>query len=295
MKLEGIYPPATTPFRNDEVDTVALQQNVARYMTTGLAGVVVLGSNGEAVHLTDAESVRVIAAARERVPRDRWLIAGAGHYSTSATIAAAREAARAGADAVLVKTPHYYKTQMTPDGFIRHFTAVADASPVPVLLYNAIMFTGVALTAATVTRLAEHPNIAGIKESAPEIASVADFVSMTPPGFQVLVGSAPTLYASLCVGAVGGIVALACVAPEMCVRLHALVKENRHREALELQRALTPLARTVTAVYGVGGLKAALDLAGYVGGEPRSPLARPDARGIETIKAQLMALQAIQG
>jgi 4-hydroxy-2-oxoglutarate aldolase len=294
MKLEGIYPPVTTPFKDDEVDTAALQRNIDRYMTTGLAGVVVLGSNGEAAHLTDAESVGIIAAARERVPRGRWLIAGAGHYATSATIAAAKDAGRAGADAVLVKTPSYYKSQMTPEAFIRHFTAVADASPVPVLLYNAVMFTGVALTPATVAKLAEHRNIVGIKESAPEIANVADFVSMTPPGFQVLVGSAPTLYASLCVGAVGGIVALACVVPDLFVRLHALVGEGRHREALDLQRKLTPLARSVTAVYGIGGLKAALDFAGYVGGAPRSPLARPNAQGIETIKAQLAELQTVQ-
>jgi 4-hydroxy-2-oxoglutarate aldolase len=293
MNLTGIFPPVTTPFKDGEVDTIALQQNLDRYMATGLAGIVVLGSNGEAPHLTDEEADRVVAAARERVPRGRPLIAGAGHYATSVTIAAVRAAARAGADVVLVKTPGYYKSQATPEFFIRYFTAVADASPVPVLLYNAIMFTGVALAPATTAKLAEHPNIIGIKETAPDIGAVADHVALTPPDFQVLVGSAPTLYASLCVGAVGGIVALACVLPDLCVRLHALVQEQRYHEALELQRRLTPLARSVTSVYGVGGLKAALDLAGFVGGEPRLPLVRPAPSGVETIKAQLAELQAV--
>jgi 4-hydroxy-2-oxoglutarate aldolase len=293
MDLSGIYPPVTTPFQDGAVDVGALKRNLDRYMATGVAGVVVLGSNGEAPHLTDEESYRVIAAARDCVPSGRRLIAGAGHYSTAVTIAAVRGAARAGADLVLVKTPGYYKTQMTGDAFMRHFTAVADASPVPVLLYNAVMFTGVSLAPPTVARLALHPNIAGIKESAPEIAQVADFVALTPPEFQVLVGSAPTLYASLCVGAVGGIVAVACVVPELCVRLHALARDGRYREALELQRRLTPLARSVSSVYGVGGLKAALDLQGYAGGEPRQPLARPSADGVETIKGQLAALAEV--
>jgi 4-hydroxy-2-oxoglutarate aldolase len=293
MDLHGIFPPITTPFIDGEVNAKGIASNVERYMKTGLAGVVALGSNGEAPLLTDEESYRVIAAARERVPSDRRLIAGAGVESTPGTVAAVRRAAQAGADVVLVRTPGYYKSQMTADVFVRHYTAVADASPVPVLLYSAIMFTGVSLPVAAAVTLAEHPNIIGVKESAPDLAQVADLVSQTKPGFQVLVGSAPTLYASLCVGAVGGIVALACVAPELTVKLYALVCERRYDEALALQRRLTPLARSVTAAFGVGGLKAALDLAGYAGGEPRAPLGRPSAQAIETIKAQLGAVEGI--
>ncbi len=293
MKLRGIYPPVTTPFKEDEVDTEALKRNVERYMKTGLAGIVVLGSNGEAPHLSEEEAVRVVQAARERVPNDKHLIAGAGHYSTKATIAAARDAARAGADAVLVKTPGFYKSQMTPEAFVRHFTAVADASPVPVILYGCVMFTGVSLDAETVAKLAEHPNIIGIKESAPEIGKVADYVSLTPPEFNVVVGSAPTLFASLAVGANGGIVAIACVLPDLCVRLYSLVTEGRWAEGLELQRRLTPLARSVTGVYGIGGLKAAMDMAGYVGGLPRLPLVPPSPEGIEIMKRQLAALAEV--
>jgi 4-hydroxy-2-oxoglutarate aldolase len=293
MDLHGIFPPVTTPFQNDEIDFPALRRNLQCYTTTRIRGVVMLGSNGEAPYLTDDEAYRVVAVARELVPATRPLIAGAGCESTPATIAAVARAADAGADVVLVRTPAYYKSQMTADVFIRHFTAVADASRVPVLLYDAPMFTGVTLPVAAVARLAEHPNIIGVKESAPDIALVADFVANTPRDFQVLVGSAPTLYPSLCVGAIGGIVALACVVPDLCVRLLTLVLEGRHDEAVLLQRQLTPLARSVTAVYGVGGLKVALDLAGYVGGHPRAPLGPASPQATDAIRAQFAALQEI--
>jgi 4-hydroxy-2-oxoglutarate aldolase len=291
MKISGIFPPITTPFDDrDEIDLVALAANVTRYMKTRLSGVVVLGSNGEAPMLTEDEGLRMVAAARTLVPRDRVLIAGAGEESTRATVASARALAAAGADAVLVRTPAYFKTQLTQDVLIRHFTAVADASPIPVIMYNATPFTGVSLLPPAVARLAEHPNIIGIKETMPDIAQVTELVAVTPPGFQVVVGSLPTLYASLCVGAVGGIVAGANVVPDLCVQLYDLVQQKRFAEALTLQRRLTPLARSVTAVYGPGGLKAAMDLAGFVGGNPRAPLPAASPQATDVIRKQLADL-----
>jgi 4-hydroxy-2-oxoglutarate aldolase len=293
MDLHGIFPPITTPFDRDEIDLGALRHNLKRWIASGIRGIVVLGSNGEAPYLNDSEAVRMVAAAREEVPAGRPLVAGAGRESTRETIAAVKSAAEAGADVVLVRTPFYFKSQMTSEVFVRHFTAVADASPVPVLLYDVPAFTGLTMQAAAVAILSEHPNIIGMKESGPDIALVTDLVGATPADFQVIVGSAPTLYASLCVGAVGGIIALACVVPDLCVRLYSLVQEGRHAEALELQRQLTPLARSVTSAYGVGGLKAAMDLAGYVGGDPRGPLGPVPAQGAEAIRAQLAALRAL--
>jgi 4-hydroxy-2-oxoglutarate aldolase len=294
MDLHGIFPPITTPFTDqEEVDYRALARNLQHYMTTRIHGVVALGSNGEAPYLAEDEAYRVVSTVREQVPGDRRLIAGAGCECTRETIAAVHRAADAGADVVLVRTPAYYRTQMSTDVFVRHFTAVADASRVPVLLYDAPMFTGVTLPVAAVATLAEHPNIIGLKESAADIGLVGDFAASTPREFQVLVGSAPTLYASLCVGAVGGIVALACVVPDLCVRLLSLVDEGRHAEALALQRQVTPLARAVTTTYGVGGLKAALDLAGYGGGRPRAPLPPATPQAIERIRAELGALQSL--
>lgn len=293
MDLHGIFPPICTPFDNDEIDYRGFAQNVQRWMTTRLQGLVVLGSNGEAPYVDNDEASRLIATAREHVPSDRRLIAGAGQESTRATIAAVGRAAQAGADAVLVRTPSYFKSQMTADVFIRHYTAVADASRVPVLLYDVPAFTGVTLPVAAVAKLAEHPNIIGAKESAPDIGLVSDFVAATPRAFQVLVGSAPTMYAGFCVGAVGAIVAIACVVPDLCVRLLALAQQGQREEALALQRQITPLARSVTSGFGIGGLKKALDLAGYVGGTPRAPLGPPTAQAAEVIRAQLEALQQI--
>ena len=177
-------------------------------MTTPLTGFVVLGSNGEAVLLDDDEADSVVAAARESVPAGRPLIAGTGRESTRAAVEAAKRAADLGADAVLVRTPAFFKPQMTSDAFVRHYTAVADASPVPVLLYNFTALTGVNLLPAAVSRLAAHPNIAGMKESGGDVAQIADLVSGTPDGFSVLAGSSSTFYAALCIGAAGGILAL---------------------------------------------------------------------------------------
>jgi 4-hydroxy-2-oxoglutarate aldolase len=263
-----------TPFTPDgEVDYEALRFNAARWMTTGLRGLVALGSNGEAAFIDADEAERIVGEVRALVPRDRLLIAGTGCDSTRATIDACRRAARVGADFVLVRTPTAFKAQLTPDALLRHYTAVADASPVPVLLYDFPQSFGVTLSLPTIVALASHPNVAGMKESSGDVAQIADQVAATPERFEVVVGSAPTLFASLAVGAVGGVVAVANVIPEPCVRLFDLVRAGRHVEALDLQRRITPLARAVTATFGVPGLKLAMSLAGYRGGWPRAPLA----------------------
>lgn len=287
MTIRGILAPVTTPFDRDEVDLAALRKNARHYMRTRLAGLVALGSNGEAPLLDEAESYAVISVVREEVPRDRLLLAGTGREATRATIAACERAASAGADAVLVRTPSFFKSRMTTDAFVQHYTAVADGSPVPVVLYNYPAVTGVNLGADAVAALASHANIAGVKESSGDIALVTDLVERTPPGFSVLAGSIATCYAALAVGASGAILALACVVPELTVRLYDLVQAGRHAEALALQRQLTPLGRLVTTIHGVPGLKVALDLAGFTGGDPRPPLQPATAAAIEAIREQL--------
>jgi dihydrodipicolinate synthase/N-acetylneuraminate lyase len=274
MKLTGVFAPLPTPFdEQDSVDTRRLRAAVERWMKTPLTGVIVLGSNGEAVLMDDFEADRVIVAAREGVPAGRPFIVGTGRESTQAAVRAAKRAAEHGADAVLVRTPGFFKTQMTTEAFVRHYTAVADASPVPVLLYNFTALTGVNLLPAAVSRLATHPNIVGMKESGGDVAQIADLVSGTPDDFAVLAGAMSTFYAALCVGAVGGILAPACVVPEACARLFQLARSGGHADAVQLQRALMPLARLLGPTYGVPGLKAALNLIGYDVGLPRPPLA----------------------
>jgi len=280
-----------TPFSGGEVDLRAIRSNVGRWMDAGLGGIVALGTNGEAALLDDDESVRVVEAARAGIPRDRVLIAGAGHESTRATIAAARRAAAAGADAVLVKTPYTYRAHVPPSGLVAHYTAVADASPVPVLLYNFPSSTGVNLAPETVARLAAHPNIAGMKETSTDVAQFADLSAAVPDGFAVLCGAAPGVFGALCAGAAGAIIAVAALLPATCLELLALVRAGRHAEALAIQHRITPLARAVTTVFGVPGLKTALNLAGYDAGEPRPPLAAPPADAVERIRALLHAAQ----
>ena len=259
-------------------------------MQTRLAGLVALGSNGEAPLLDEAESDAVIETVRAHVPRERTLIGGVGRESTSATIAATKRAARLGVDVVLVRTPSYYKNVMTSDAFVRHFTAVADASLVPVLLYNVTMFTGVNLLPDAVERLAAHPNIVGMKESNADLVQLSDIIARTPDDFIVLAGSAPTFYHALCAGADGGVLAISSVVPEMCVELLELVRKNRHAEALALQQRITPLGRLLGPTTGIAGLKYALDQIGYVGGPARAPLGTvpPDAQA--QIREQLAAL-----
>ena len=286
----GIYTPIATPFRDDgAVDERALAANVSRWMTTPLTGLVVLGSNGEAASLEDEEADRIVEIVRAGVPASRPLIAGTGRESTRATIAATRRAAAAGADAALVRTPSFFKPQMTTDAFVRHFTDVADASPVPVLLYNVTLYTGVNLLPDAVERLAVHPNIVGIKESGSDIGQIAEFVARTPDDFTVLAGSATTLVHALCAGCDGAILALASLVPADCVALAALVREKRLDDAAALQRRLMPLARSVGSTYGVPGLKAALELKGYAGGPPRPPLRPVSSDVVDIIRRQLEA------
>lgn len=284
LDLAGILPPVATPFVDDEVDLAAMRANCERWMRTGLRGVLLLGTNGEAPLIRDDEAVRLVAAARESVPGDRILLVGTGRQATRDVIAVSRAVAREGADAVLVLTPSVYRQQLTPGTLVAHYHAIADGSPVPVLLYNMPQATGVTLTPAIVQELASHPNIAGIKESSGDVAVVADLVGRTSSAFPVVVGAAPSLYASLMVGATGGIVAIANVVPELCVRLYELARADRREEALALQRALTPLAAAVTTGFGVPGLKAAMALAGYRPGQPRRPLAALEEEDRRTIR-----------
>ena len=294
MRLDGIFTPIVTPFTaSDDVDEAALRRNVARWMTTPLHGLVVLGSNGEAPQLDDDEADRVVAVAREGVPRDRRFLVGTGREGTRATIAATRRAADLGADAVLIRTPSFFKPQLTTEIFVRHYTEVADASPVPVLLYNVTMFTGVSLHPDAVERLGRHPNIIGMKESGSDIGLLSEYVARTPDEFTVLGGSATMLVHSLSAGCGGAIIALAALLPEACVTLWNHVREGRFAEAQTLQRTLTPLARLVGGGHGVPGLKAALDLMGYTGGFPRPPLRPGSPDAIDSIRRQLEALGAL--
>jgi len=274
MTLTGVFAPLPTPFdERDRVDPARLRAAIGHWLGTPLKGFVLLGTNGEAGLLDDAECDQVIDVARGLVPRGRPLIAGTARESTQATLRATKRAAELGADAVIVRTPAFFKSRMTGAAFLAHYRAVADDSPLPVVLYNFSAATGVNLDPDTVGLLAAHPNVIGIKESGSDIAQISDLVALTSPGFRVLAGSASTFHAALCSGVSGGVLALAALLPEMCVRLFDLAAEGRHDEARVLQRRLLPIARLISTVHGVPGLKAALKIVGCDVGYPRPPLA----------------------
>ena len=293
--FSGVFTPVITPFRGDgTIDEAGMRSNVARWMTMPLTGLVVLGSNGEAPQLEDAEADWVIEIVRGEVPVDRPLIAGTGRESTKATIAATQRAAAAGVDAVLVRTPSFFKSQMTTEVFVRHYSEVADASPVPVLLYNVTMFTGVTLMPDAVATLAAHPNIVGMKESGSDIGLIAECIARTPDDFTLLAGSAATLFHALCADCDGAVLALAALAPRAVVGMQMLLEQGRVDEARVLQRRLMPLARSVGALYGVPGLKAALELMGFAAGPPRPPLRPVSPQTIDVLRAQLDALGVLE-
>jgi 4-hydroxy-2-oxoglutarate aldolase len=292
--FSGIYTPLATPFdAAGELDERGLAANVDRYIASPLTGIVVLGSNGEAPQLDDDEADRAIAVVRSRVPSNRPLLAGTGRESTRATIAACRRAAKLDVDAVMVRTPSFYKNLMTSDVFVRYYTEVADASPVPVILYNVTMYTGVNLLPDAIEQLSDHPNIVGVKDSGNDMVHLGDYIARAKPGFVVLVGAAPSLFTATAIGAHGAVLALAGIVPELCVELVQQVKAGRIAEARQLQRRLMPLARSIGPVWAVPGLKAALNLLGMAGGAPRPPLRPLVGSPIETLRQQLDELGAL--
>ena len=291
----GVYTPLATPFAADgSLDERGLTANVERYLRSPLTGLVVLGSNGEAPQLDDAEADRAIAVVRAAMPKDRPLLAGTGRESTSATIAATRRAADLGVDAALVRTPAFYKGQMTTDAFIRHYTQVADQSPVPVLLYNVTIYTGVNLLPDAIAALSTHPNIVGIKETNSDMVQFGEYLSRAQAGFTVLAGSGATYYSALALGAHGAVLAVGGVAPDLCMNMFKAAADGRLAEARAMQRQLAPLARLVGTAHGVPGLKAALDMLGFAGGAPRSPLMPAGAAAIADIREQLIALNLLE-
>jgi 4-hydroxy-2-oxoglutarate aldolase len=300
FSVRGVLPPIPTPFdTSGQVAYSALRENLQRWNRYGLAGYVVLGSNGEAAYLERAEKVRLLEAAREAIPDDKLLIAGTGCESTVATIELTRQAAEVGADAALVITPNFYDGKMSPDALLQHFSAVADASPIPVLLYNVPKFTHVDMAATTIARAVPHPNIVGLKDSSGNITKLADTVRLAEAAhaasatngaaFDVLAGSAGFLFAALAVGAVGGVVALSNVAPQQCIDIYTLFHEGRWDEAADLQRRMVPVNTAITATYGVAGLKAALDMLGFYGGPVRAPLLDLGKEGCQALQGTLIA------
>ena len=298
--LHGILGPVVTTFDDGgEVATGAFAANIRRHLDAGLTGIVVAGSTGEAALLDERERDLLVASAREVVPRDRWLVVGTGAESTRAAVQRTRAAAAHGADAVLVVAPHYYgAAAMTEDALAAHFRRVADASPVPVLLYNIPKYVHFALAPALVASLAAHENVIGIKDSSGDLALLEQYLAARSDRFAVLTGSAQQLLPSLERGAAGGILAVSLFATDssnggnLAALLYQMWRAGRRDPVARAQARLALFGADIVAALGVPGVKYAMDLAGLHGGAPRAPLLPLDAAGRARVEALLRAAPA---
>lgn len=287
-ELQGVFASVPTPYKGDVVVTDRLKSNLERWNQTDLAGFEMLGCTGEFPMLSELERDAVLVTAREGIPREKAFIAGTGSHSTQLTIRQTRRAAELGADAAIVITPYYFTSAFAQAAAqIRHFLAVAEASPIPIIVYTVPGNTGIDLDPDTVARIAEHTNVCGIKDSSGNIPQAAQVIHLTPKSFHVLVGAAAALLPSLAIGGAGGVLALAAVAARELVEVYALARQGRWEEAKEVAARVMRADRGVAGRYGIGGLKAALDLQGFYGGPCRAPLETPDGDGIEDIKESL--------
>ena len=291
-QLAGMMVPAVSTFdAAGELARAPYERNLRAHLGAGASGIIVAGSSGEAALLDEGERTRLVEWTRAVVPAERWVIAGIGGESTRVTVRRARSAAEAGADAVLVVAPHYYMRRMSETALRTHFTAVADASPVPVLLYNVPAYAHLVLSADLVAALAAHPNVIGMKDSAGDLANLERYLAARSDAFRVLTGSGQTAQQAFALGADGAILAVALFAGPAAVGMYDAWRAGDAARAESLQATLTPLAKEIVAGMGPAGLKAAMDLVGLDGGAPRAPLLAAD----DAERARIAALLADAG
>jgi len=288
ISLKGCFPPIPTPFdAAGRVDHAHLTSNLETWQKTPLRGFAVLGSNGEAVLLREAEKLEVWKTAGEVIDNDHLFIAGTGCESTAETVELTEKAAALGADAALVVTPHYYKARMDRRALVAHYTTIADRSPIPIILYNVPAATGVDMGAEIIIELAAHPGILGLKESSGNVIKIGQVLHSVGDSFQVLAGSGNFLLPALAIGAVGGVMALASVAPHALHEILVRFEEGNLAKAKEIQLRLIAPNAAVTSQFGVAGLKAAVDLIGMYGGPVRPPLLPLESQQREEVRSIL--------
>ncbi len=293
MKLQGIFPPIATPFDHEgNIYTAKIQHNVEKWNRTALAGYVVLGSTGESVMLTEAEKTTVWEQVAKHAAPEKLLIAGTGVESVRETVVLTNRAAEMGYQAAMVRTPHYYKNLINRgDAQMLFFRSVADRVKIPVIIYNWPQTTGVDIPAEAVAALSEHPNIIAIKESSGNLEKVMRMIREVKHGFQVLIGSAPTLWPSLLMGACGAILAYANAAPYSTIAILEAFRTRDEAAGMDWQNRIGGPSALVTTKYGIPGLKYAMDLNGYYGGPPRLPLSPPTPEAKQEIEAAFQNLK----
>ncbi len=272
-KVRGIFAPIATAFdASGEVDYSTFAENTVAFGATKLSGLVVLGSNGEFTLLSHEEKVKLVETARNHLPAEKMVIAGTGCESFRETLQLTKECAAVGADVALVVTPNYYKKDMNEAALVNFYTMLADASPIPVMIYNMPGNSGVNVPSSLTLKLAAHPNITGIKDSGGNIVQISEVLAKAPEGFSVFAGSGSYLLATLLLGGVGGTLAVANVVPDYCAEIQENFEKGDIEKARKMQLALLPLNAAVTSRFGIGGMKAAMDMVGFKGGLPRLPI-----------------------
>jgi 4-hydroxy-2-oxoglutarate aldolase len=292
MKLHGVNAPVISTFedKTENLDVASFVSNVNAHIQAGLHGIIVCGSTGEAALLSEDERRVLLEAARGVTPRDRALIMGAGAESTRATLKRCVDAKAGGADAVLVVAPHYYANAMNMEALRTHYRAVADESPLPVVLYNIPKYMHFALPAELVADLARHPNVIGIKDSSGDINMLKGFLAAQSDSFTVLTGNGGTFVPALEAGARGGILAVSLFAPALSLQMYEAHVKGDHSGAAEAQATMKPLAVTIVAELGVPGVKTACDVAGLRGGSVRRPLIDLDEAAEQRVRDLLSGI-----
>ena len=286
--LSGIFPALTTPFEEGGVSFSKLKSNIEKYNAFDLAGYVVLGSTGEGIMMSESEGLKAIETVGSAAAKGRMVIAGAGAASTRGTVEFADKAAKAGAHYALVVTPFYYKPQMTAQVLETYFRAVADQSTIPIILYTVPKFTGLDLPLQTVLAMARHPNVAGLKDSSGNLSFVSEVLRAVPPEFSLLQGHGSLLLPALMLGAKGGILALSNMAPAETAEIFNLAKQGDYAGARKVQMQLLTVNQKIVGAYGVPGIKCAMDLLEYAGGELCAPLEPVSPEAKESIRKLLL-------
>lgn len=289
-QLAGVFTPMVTPFKNDEILYDGLAKNVQKMNQTGLRGYFVLGTNGEFKSLSVEERLSVLKTVVENAAPDKIIMAGTAAESTKETIDITKEAAKIGAKMVSLLMPNFFRKQLDDEALTDYVLKVADASPVPVLLYNnPSVAADVLISTEVVKRVAEHPNVVGMKDS-----SRGNFQSYLEAAkgkeFYLLAGSAGFFFDLLQEGGVGGVLSLANIFPDECVKLYEAFKAGKLDEAKALNTKIVDLNKKVSGFGGVAAVKSAMDLAGYVGGDPRHPLRPLTAEKKATLEANVKEL-----
>jgi 4-hydroxy-2-oxoglutarate aldolase len=291
LRLQGIFPPLTTPFENEKISIPRFQKNLEMLSGFDLTGYVLLGSNGEAPLLHELEKVQLIKSARMITPDDKTLIAGAGMETINATVRMSKIAAEYGADALLIITPFYYKGQMDGDALYDYYMSVADKVKLPVLLYNVPKITGLSLPVETAVKLSDHDKIIGIKDSSGDLLYLMKLRNALPDDFIIFSGNASTFAPALAAGAAGGILGIINGMPEPFARIYQAHQKDDKAEAMKIQKQVLEIIGKTIGTRGVPGVKALMDIRGFYGGPPRTPLKQLDNDVFDEIKEELKLLE----